>query len=111
MTVPKQRSELIDALLAEHGTPTGDGRAAIHPCEGTKFHSPSPLTTICYEAYPGKQVWLCPTCLSKLQCFLFLHGSDPAAMTWDVMREFGNQIRLFGQEIIRRADRERTSDA
>jgi hypothetical protein len=101
MNGARQRSELIDRLLAQHGTPTGDSRAVVHPCEGAKFHSPTPLVTICYELPSGRQVWLCPTCEMNLKCFTWLYKHAPHQLSWDVMREFGNTIRLLGQEIVR----------
>jgi hypothetical protein len=94
----KLRGELIDELLTQYGPPNGwQARVTVRPCEGTKFHSPTPLTTSLFDECSA---WLCPTCTSKLEIFLHLHEQDPACLTWDVMREFGNQIRLFGQGIV-----------
>lgn len=96
----RPRVERLDALLAEYGTPVdGQERAALHPCQGTKFHSPVPLTTRQF-ADPACTAWLCPTCTSKLEIFIHIYDTDPAALSWDVMREFGNQIRIFGQAIV-----------
>lgn len=111
MTETKQRSELIDALLAKHGAPGGNGRASVRPCQGARHHSPTPLVTSCYVPFPDRQIWLCPTCLSKLQVFIYLHKTEPAAMTWEVMQQFGNAIRMLGQEITARLGSERTHDA
>lgn len=94
----KERGALIDDLLAQYGTPNAwQQRVTAHPCEGTKFHSPTPLTTSFFDECSA---WLCPTCTSKLEIFVHLHEQDPASLSWDVLREFGNQIRIFGQGII-----------
>jgi hypothetical protein len=104
----KLRAELIDGLLAEYGPPTAwHSRASQRPCQGTKFHSPVPFTTSRFDDPALDDVWLCPTCASKLEVFLHLYDADPASLNWDVLREFGNQIRLYGQKII--TDRERDS--
>lgn len=104
----KPRGELIDVLLGEIGPPNSwQVRASLYPCEGTKFHSPTPLTTQQFND-PAVQPWLCPTCTSKLEIFLHIYEDDAAALTWDVMREFGNSIRIFGQKIV--ADRESSTD-
>lgn len=100
MSAPKVRVELIDALLEKYGTPAGESRASVHVCDGAKFHSPIPLMTVCVELFPGTQVWLCPTCAAKLQAFVHLYEIDPDCLNWDVLREFGNTIRLLGQAII-----------
>lgn len=100
MTDPRLRSETVDILLAEHGVPSdAHRRASEHPCAGAKFHSPAPLVTVPYPV-GGREVWLCPTCVSKLQCFLHLSHQAPDAMTWPVLREFSNRIRALGQEIL-----------
>lgn len=101
----KLRGELLDVLLAEYGPPNAwQARLSEHPCQGTKFHSPVPLTTAKFEDPTLDDVWLCPTCTSKLDIFIHLHEQDPLCLNWDVMREFGNQIRILGQKIIK--DRE-----
>jgi hypothetical protein len=95
-----ERGKLVDELLAEVGPPTSwHSRASEHPCEGTKFHSPTPMTTAQFDD-PACRAWLCPTCTSKLEIFLHIHEQDPELLTWDVMREFGNQIRIMGQRIV-----------
>jgi len=97
----KPRGELVDALLAEIGPPNGwQVRASVHPCQGTKFHSPVPLTTKQFDDPALTDVWLCPTCTSKLEIFIHIYDTDPVSLTWDVMREFGNQIRILGQKIV-----------
>lgn len=98
----KPRAELVDELLTQYGPPSPwQQRVTEHPCEGTKFHSPIPFTTALFEECGA---WLCPTCTSKLEIFLHLHEQDPACLTWDVMREFGNGVRLFGQGIVARRE-------
>lgn len=99
-----ERSTLIDALLAAFGPPNAwQQRASQRPCMGTKFHSPVPLTTTRFEDPALDDVWLCPTCTSKLEIFLHLYEQDPPSLSWGVMREFGNTIRILGQKIA--ADR------
>lgn len=90
------RSVTIDQLLAEHGPPDSwHSRAGAHPCEGAKFHSPSPLLT---KQHDELGVWLCPTCESNLACFVHLAGAQ--TLDWPIAREFGNTIRAMGQKII-----------
>lgn len=99
----KARAELVDGILTEIGPPNGwQARTSVHPCQGTRFHSPVPMTTQRFEdkAFDHQDVWLCPTCTSKLEIFLHIHDSDPGALTWDVLREFGNTIRIMGQKIM-----------
>lgn len=92
------RSEHIDALLAEQGTPDGwSKRASVHPCVGARFHSPSPLVTRRHEEL--SDVWLCPTCTENLACFVHLARAG-VSLDWPVLREFGNLIRALGQRIL-----------
>jgi len=104
----RARSVLIDAALAVHGTPSAwDARASVHPCEGAKFHSPSPLITRKFvDTRVGPEVWLCPTCTVNLECFLYLAEAEPK-MDWSHLREFGNTIRELGQRALTAS----TSDA
>lgn len=94
--VSQQRSQAIDAVLAVHGTPDPwAARASDHPCQGAKFHSPSPLVTHMHDEL---DVWLCPTCKANLDCFVYLAEREP--MEWPVLREFGNRIRALGQQLL-----------
>ncbi len=88
---------LIERILEQYGTPFGD-RAAEKPCEGSRFHSPQPLTTQTV-GIGDRMVALCPTCSAKLQVFIYLAETmSPDDFTWPVQREFGNRIRALGQE-------------
>lgn len=92
----RQRSQTIDAVMGVHGTPPAwSSRAAEHPCEGAKFHSPSPLVTRLHDVLG---VWLCPTCEANLECFVHLATRSP--LDWPVLREFGNTIRALGQKLL-----------
>lgn len=93
------RSTLIDGLLADHGTPFGS-RASEHPCEGTKFHSPTPLTTQAVMM-GDREVYLCPTCTANIAVYVHLSQIAPDKITWPVKREFGNQIRALGTQQIK----------
>jgi hypothetical protein len=100
MTQPT-RSFTIGAALAINGVPPQLGsRAAEHPCEGVKFHSPTPLTTRAYTHHGRTVAWLCPTCTANLECFLHLSHANPDGLPWEMLREFGNQIRAYGQRIL-----------
>ena len=92
-----QRSLTIDALLDEHGAPCGD-RSSQRPCQGARFHSPTPLTTNEIELPTGRVVSLCPTCKANLAAYIHLAHHAPAQFTWPVLREFGNIVRALGQE-------------
>lgn len=101
-TSTRSRSVLIDAALAAHGTPMiYDERASVHPCQGAKFHSPSPLITrrYCETGMDLGELWLCPTCTKNLVCFLHLFNSE-LQMDWPLLREFGNSIRELGMRIV-----------
>jgi hypothetical protein len=98
-------SHAIDAALEAHGVPNQDYvRAAEHPCEGAKFHSPRPLVTRLNRWLAARQdeiaVFLCPTCEANLAVLLhLLRASDSPPLDWTVLREFGNQLRALGQRI------------
>jgi hypothetical protein len=97
-------SHAIDAALETHGVPDGDfERAAEHPCEGAKFHSPRPLVTRLNRWLKGRadeiSVYLCPTCEANLTVLLHLMRSGITPLDWTVLREFGNQLRALGQRI------------
>ena len=90
-------AEAIDARLAELDLGS-DARASKHPCGASKFHSPRPLVT--HEHVFGNQrLWLCGNCASNLQVFLRL--ADDGPLPWVILREFGNEVRRLGQQIIR----------
>lgn len=97
-------SHEIDAALEEFGVPSGGfERAAEHPCEGAKFHSPRPLVTR-RRVYPttdgDSEIYLCATCEANLQVLLHLLESSERPLDWTLLREFGNQLRALGQRIV-----------
>lgn len=96
MSLP--RSTLIDGLLTEVGTPFGS-RASEHPCEGSKFHSPTPLTTQAVTM-GDREVYLCPTCAANMAVYVHLSQVAPEQLTWPIKREFGNSIRALGTQQI-----------
>lgn len=79
------------------------------PCEGSKFHSPTPLVTYPYDlaapdlappekGKPKDPVRLCGVCRGNLGVFLML--TDSGDLEWEVQRQFGNRIRALGQRVI-----------
>lgn len=79
-----------------------------HVCEGSKFHTPTPMVVDSYplvpatwgplRVLPSQTVWLCGTCRDNLtllqQIWVSLDGDVP----WLVRREFGNTIRALTQQ-------------
>lgn len=98
-TVTRPRSRLVDHALARHGTPERRlVRTSEHPCEGAKFHSPSPLVTSrLSKPFLTEEIWLCPTCMANLDCFLYLSQFED--MDWTLLREFGNTLREVGRKV------------
>jgi hypothetical protein len=90
-------AEAIDARLAELDLGQ-NARASQHACEASKFHSPRPLVTHPY-LFGQRQLWLCGNCADNLGVFLRLADAGP--LPWTILREFGNEIRRIGQQIIR----------
>lgn len=62
------------------------------PCEGAKFHSPTPLLVHDVELPDGGTAKLCGSCRDNLAVLLALLADDPA-LAWNVRREFGNKLR------------------
>ena len=79
-----------------------------NPCEGSKFHTPTPMFVDAVPLVPlswcpslslqNETVWLCGVCRDNLsilqQIWISLDGDVP----WLVRREFGNAIRALAQQ-------------
>lgn len=88
--------EEIKNLVIAHSVPTGANWHA--ECEGAKFHSPRPLTTL--PIVVGTRViQLCGTCRDNLTLFLHLWDANDG-LPWNVLREFGNQLRIIAMLVI-----------
>ena len=79
------------------------------PCEGSKFHSPTPLLTsgvdlaasdlrLPEKGKPKDPVWLCGVCSDNLGVFLQLAESHD--FPWEVQRQFGNKIRGLAKRVV-----------
>ena len=88
----------IDALLADYELGESE-RASVRPCEASKFHSPRPLLTKHYDFGVGMDLWLCPVCFSNTQVFLMINEAED--LPWSTLREFGNEVRKLGNEVLR----------
>lgn len=100
MPLPEHTRALLDAggwHLVGNGTAE---------CEGSKFHSPTPLSVSSVPLVPPEwvdpnrvpKVLLCGTCrenLSVIQQILTLTNGD---VPWQVRREFGNTIRALADK-------------
>ena len=103
MPLPVQTN---DAYRKADILPPGDGWVA---CEGSKFHSPTPMVTKPYwmsgaveyaldgthAKKIGDAVPLCGTCSSNLTVILRLMAATDGGLPWEVRREFGNTIRAL----------------
>lgn len=117
MTVPPTMLALIHQV---GGLQVQGVLADTQECEGSKYHTPSPLVLRPYtlssfkkiEMVPTddddeKAIWLCGTCVANLNIFLSLMEATEGNMPWEVRREFGNLIRLLGLDLWEK----RTGDA
>lgn len=91
-------SVATDALLAERELGNLVARASVRPCEASKFHSPRPLVTK-LRTWRERDYWLCGNCAANLEIYLMLLTEDPE-LPWAVQREFGNEVRRIGNEIL-----------
>lgn len=66
-------------------------------CQGSKFHSPTPLTVTQVEV-AGEMVALCGTCQANLAVFQQLMTDSNGTLAWEIRREFGNRIRVLGMK-------------
>lgn len=84
-------SRIAEAL--KEAVPPGDG--APGECEGSRFHSPTPLL-VYVEEVAGTTVRLCGNCRDNLGVFSTLMNASNGSLPWEVRREFGNSIRDLG---------------
>lgn len=100
------RHDLLDRLGG-----TADSMGG--PCVGSKYHSPTPLTTV--EVYLSQvvaevasgitldprrgeeTVWMCRNCQDNLKVYVLLLVATGGGLDWVIRREFGNRIRDLGQ--------------
>lgn len=68
--------------------------SAEHDCEGSRYHTPTPL-----RVTREGDVWLCGTCAANLRLFALLMAATGGEMPWEVQREFGNGIRRIGKQV------------
>lgn len=98
MAVP----EPLAAYLDEAGVLSAE-RDAQHPCEGAKFHSPTPLVTRRADLAPwveppepgddSRHAWVCGTCADNLAMIQQLLIARNGEVPWPVLRCFGNGVR------------------
>lgn len=79
---------------------------AGEPCEGAKFHSPTPM--FCQETrlvprdwdpeFKSPTAWLCGTCRDNLAILHQMLWVTSGTLDWPVRREFGNQIRSLAEK-------------
>lgn len=78
-----------------------DNDPQLHPCEGSKFHSPRPLKVFPYRLGSGKTIWLCGTCKDNAQLYVGLQDFFKGTLAWDIQRSFGNELRKIGNTILK----------
>ena len=75
-----------------------------HECEGSKFHSPTPLVLHSVDLVPwdntGNKVYakLCGTCRENLWVYQQLLMNNNGDMSWELQRCFGNRIRALAKQ-------------
>jgi hypothetical protein len=97
---------MILEAVEEYGVTAQPGSVVGVSCEGSKFHSPTPL--ICTKVdlrdlaenadVPSDPVWLCGVCSANLLIFVRLMTATEGDLEWEVRREFGNRIRDLGMK-------------
>lgn len=104
MALPEHTSRLIYAS-GEWTLPGADDM----PCEGARFHSPTPLFTeftrlvpeawlVGYGINPSvlpQTAWLCGTCRDNLAILQQIYLASNGDVPWAVRREFGNDLRAL----------------
>lgn len=73
--------------------------AEMHPCEGSKFHSPRPLIVHPFRI-KGRALYLCGVCRDNVSTYITLQKESPEKLTWVVQRGFGNEIRRIADFIL-----------
>lgn len=92
-------------LIYRGGTWTLPG-ADDMPCEGAKFHSPTPMfvhhVNLVSERWSvdaarlrPDRAWLCGTCRDNLVMLQQLLAATQGDLDWEVRREFGNDLRAL----------------
>lgn len=93
MEFPREVRHALDEI----GTETLEGTLAYERgCEGSKFHSPTPLILHEVTLTSGRIVMLCGTCKDNYAVVTLLLDRDKDS--WPVRRQFGNVIRALAQE-------------
>jgi hypothetical protein len=98
---------LILEAIEEHGVTDRAGGVLGVPCEGSKFHSPTPLVCTKVDLRDlvdntealSDVVWLCGVCAANLRIFVRLMVATEGDLEWEVRREFGNRIRDLGMKV------------
>lgn len=94
MTVPFPRA--IAEALRDIDPSTLPGRPATdEPCEGAKFHSPTPLILHDVLLSNGRVVSLCGCCRDNADVLAALIAKFAQDLEWTVRREFGNRLRAL----------------
>lgn len=73
---------------------------SVHPCEGSKFHSPRPMKVRPFRLTNGRTVYLCGVCRDNVNLFMGLQKHN-SQLSWDVQRSFGNEVRKLSSYILR----------
>lgn len=93
-----------------------DRLAEAQKCDGSRYHTPTPLLIDRYRYAGGGHVYpitaalqdgdvrLCGTCAENLRVFLQLMVATSGDMPWEAQREFGNSIRRIGKLMWRGMD-------
>lgn len=78
---------------------------ATKPCQGAKYHSPTPLFTTQVALVPlawsedahkaSATVWLCGTCRDNLDILQQMLYAAEGRLDWHIRREFGNDLRAL----------------
>jgi hypothetical protein len=94
LTVPFPRA--IALALRDIDPSTLPGRPATdEPCEGAKFHSPTPLILHDVHLSNGRVVSLCGCCRDNADVLAALLAQFAQDLEWPVRREFGNKLRAL----------------
>ena len=88
----------IAGMLDKHPGLTADREFTLrHACQGSKFHSPTPL--VVHRVIINQQAFfLCGTCQDNVELLSDLIGAEGDSISWVVLREFGTQIRNLVRE-------------
>lgn len=96
-------SPLIEEAVVNMIPPYGAEFAHAHDCEGSKFHSPTPLILHRVDLVPwdntGEKVYakLCGTCRENLWVYQQILQKNNGEIEWELQRCFGNKIRALAK--------------